>query len=119
KEVRNEMRYGIKLDGVLEETYDTPEEAYYAVRFRYGDTGLFYEVVAVTSLDEKLCKLQEELEAYRKRELNLEAYLKQELNLVSALMEIKRELAWGDAEYAVSKANCHIDNILKELCGEV
>ncbi|MDR5568983.1 hypothetical protein [Paenibacillus larvae] len=90
------MRYGIKLDGVLEETYDTPEEAYYAVRFRYGDTGLFYEVVAVTSLDEKLCKMQEELEAYRKRELNLEAYRKRELNLLIALMGIKKELAWGE-----------------------
>lgn len=104
------MRYGIKLDGVLEETYDTPEEAYYAVRFKYGDTGLFYEVVAVTSLDEEVSKLQEKVTAYRKRELNL----------VIALMGIKKELAWGDAENAVSKATYCIENILRELLeGEI
>ncbi|MEV2294634.1 hypothetical protein ABNB59_17790 [Paenibacillus larvae] len=98
------MRYGIKLDGVLEETYDTPEEAYYAVRFKYGDTGLFYEVVAVTSLDEEVSKLQEKVTAYHKREMDL----------VNALMKIIRELAWGDVENAVSKATHHIENIFKE-----
>ncbi|WP_158530245.1 hypothetical protein [Paenibacillus larvae] len=43
------MRYGIKVDGLLIETYDTPEEAYYAAKFSYEETGLFYEVIAVAN----------------------------------------------------------------------
>ncbi|ARF67247.1 hypothetical protein B7C51_04565 [Paenibacillus larvae subsp. pulvifaciens] len=101
------MRYAIRVDDFILATYDTPEEAYHAAMFGYDESAVFHEVVAITPLEEEIRKSQEKVSVYIKRELEL----------VSALMEIKRELAWGDAEYAVSKANCHIDNILKELCG--
>ncbi|AUS03447.1 hypothetical protein [Paenibacillus larvae] len=102
------MRYGIKLNGSLEETYDTPEEAYHAAELRCGDTGLFYEVVAVTSLMETVSKLQSKLEDS----------LKRELELMNALMEVKGTLRWGDAENAVSKATYHIDKTLEEFLKE-
>ncbi|MEV2911296.1 hypothetical protein ABNF65_22480 [Paenibacillus larvae] len=101
------MIYGIKVDDFILATYDTPEEAYHAAKFGYEETGSFHGVVAITPFEEEVCKLQEKVSVYIKRELEL----------VNALMEIKRELAWGDAEYAVSKATHHIENILKDLCG--
>lgn len=41
------MKYGIKLDGLLLEKFDTPEEAYAAGLFGYEETGLFHEVALV------------------------------------------------------------------------
>jgi hypothetical protein len=38
------MKYGIYLDGMLMEKFDTPEEAYEAAQFAYEETGLFHEV---------------------------------------------------------------------------
>ncbi|AXF39463.1 hypothetical protein KMC73_gp46 [Paenibacillus phage Wanderer] len=102
------MIYGIKVDDFILATYDTPEEAYEAAKFAYKETGSFHGVVAITPFEEEVSKLQEKVSTYRKRELEL----------VNALMEVKRMLRWGDAENAVSKATQHIDNILKELCGE-
>ena len=43
------VRYGIKIDGILVATYDTPEEAYDNGRFCYDESGYFHEVVAVIS----------------------------------------------------------------------
>ncbi|ALA12324.1 hypothetical protein M5W76_12235 [Paenibacillus larvae] len=101
------MIYGIKADDFILATYDTPEEAYEAAKFAYGETGSFHGVVAITPFEEEVSKLQEKVSTYRKRELEL----------VNALMNIKRELAWGDAENAVSKATYRIENILRELQG--
>jgi len=39
------MKYGITLDGVLMEKFDTPEEAYEAAQFAYEQSGLFHGVV--------------------------------------------------------------------------
>lgn len=41
------VKYGIKLDGLLLEKCDTPEEAYENAKFAYEETGLFHEVVLV------------------------------------------------------------------------
>jgi len=41
------MRYGIKCDGLLVLTYDTPEEAYESAQLAYQETGVFHEVVLV------------------------------------------------------------------------
>jgi hypothetical protein len=41
------MMYGLRLDGLLLEKYDTPEEAYESAQFSYEETGLFHEVVLV------------------------------------------------------------------------
>jgi hypothetical protein len=38
------MLYGIYLDGMLMERFETPEEAYEAATFAYEETGLFHEV---------------------------------------------------------------------------
>lgn len=43
------MRYGIKIDGLLVETFDTPEEAYEAAQFAYQESGEFHEVVLVVN----------------------------------------------------------------------
>ncbi|MCM3141679.1 hypothetical protein [Brevibacillus sp. MER 51] len=42
-----DMRYGVRLEGLLVETYDTPEEAYDDARYAYEESGLFHEVVMV------------------------------------------------------------------------
>ena len=44
------MKYGITLDGVLLEKFDTPEEAYQAGIFAYEETGEFHGVVIVHPL---------------------------------------------------------------------
>lgn len=41
------MKYGIKIDGILVETFVTPEEAYEAGQFAYEESGIFHEVVKV------------------------------------------------------------------------
>lgn len=38
------MKYGIYLDGMLMEVFDTPEEAYEAGQFAYEESGLFHEI---------------------------------------------------------------------------
>lgn len=38
------MKYGVYLDGMLMEKFDTPDEAYAAGTFAYEETGLFHEV---------------------------------------------------------------------------
>ncbi|MGO0058630.1 hypothetical protein ACTID9_00950 [Brevibacillus fluminis] len=48
------MRYGIKIDGLLVETFDTPEEAYEAGRFAYEESGIFHEVVLVSPVSRGL-----------------------------------------------------------------
>jgi hypothetical protein len=45
-----EMKYGIFLDGLLLEKFDTPEEAYDSAKFAYEETGLFHEVRTVHPL---------------------------------------------------------------------
>lgn len=42
-----EYIYGLKVDGLLLEKFDSPEEAYDAGLFAYEQTGLFHEVVLV------------------------------------------------------------------------
>jgi hypothetical protein len=44
------MQYGLRLDGLLLEKYNTPEEAYENAQFAYEETGLFHEVVLVNPL---------------------------------------------------------------------
>lgn len=44
------MKYGITLDGMLMEKFDTPEEAYEAASFGYEETGLFHGVIMVHPL---------------------------------------------------------------------
>lgn len=41
------MKYGIKIEGLLVETFDNPDEAYDAGRFAYEESGIFHEVVLV------------------------------------------------------------------------
>jgi len=41
------LKYGITIDGLLVETFDTPEEAYEAGQFAYEESGIFHEVVEV------------------------------------------------------------------------
>lgn len=38
------MMYGITLDGILMEKFDTPEEAYEAAQYAYEETGIFHGV---------------------------------------------------------------------------
>jgi hypothetical protein len=44
------MMYGLRLEGLLLEKYDIPDEAYEAAQFAYEETGLFHEVVLVHPL---------------------------------------------------------------------
>lgn len=41
------MRYGIKIDELLVETFNTPEEAYEMAQFAYQESVIFHEVVWV------------------------------------------------------------------------
>ena len=43
------MRYGIKMDGMLLETFDTPEDAYDNGKMTYEESGVFCEVVLVAN----------------------------------------------------------------------
>ncbi|MEV3587136.1 hypothetical protein ABNE08_20300 [Paenibacillus larvae] len=56
-------------------------------------------------LEEKVTKLQSELENS----------LKRERQLVNGLLEIREILAWGDAENATTNATHHIYKTLEEL----
>ena len=38
------MKYGVYLDGLLMEKFDSPEEAYEAGTFAYEESGMFHEV---------------------------------------------------------------------------
>jgi len=51
------MAYGIFLDGMLMEKFDTPEEAYEAGQFAYEETGLFHEVRIVSPLRKTINEL--------------------------------------------------------------
>lgn len=44
------MKYGIFLDGMLMEKFDTPDEAYEAGIFAYTETGEFHEIIRVHPL---------------------------------------------------------------------
>lgn len=44
------MKYGIVLEGLLLEKFETPEEAYDSAQFAYEETGLFHEVIKVHPL---------------------------------------------------------------------
>ncbi|WP_158530579.1 hypothetical protein [Paenibacillus larvae] len=56
-------------------------------------------------LEEKVTKLQSELEDCFKRERHL----------INSLLKIREILAWGDAEFAADNAAHHIYKTLKEL----
>ena len=48
------MKYGIYLDGMLLEKFDTPEEAYEAGQYAYEETGEFHEVKLAHSLSKTI-----------------------------------------------------------------
>lgn len=45
------MKYGIFLNGILLEEFNTPEEAYEAGKFAYEETGEFHEIRKVYLLE--------------------------------------------------------------------
>ena len=50
------MKFGVYLDGILIEKFNTPEEAYEAGKVAFEESGLFHEIKLVHPFEKRLMR---------------------------------------------------------------